>query len=197
MAIFRSPLENIAKAEARIAELDIERQAKIDAGDDNFAAVVARIDAEIASVKASILIFRQREEAMERRARQQAAVRAEQERLAGVASVRSRLTRRHEAGRKLDAALAQVHEAFAELLQADGELFNDWPTAVSDLGRLHHFRIDGIEPLSARRSRRPLSGGLVRSIAEHPAFNFADTIEARNSELVEMISSPSAEGAAA
>lgn len=197
-SIRQNPQESIVAAEARIAALEIERQAKIEAGEGDFAGAVARIDAEIATLRSRVAVYQQRAEAIERRARQQAARAAEQQRLAGIAAVKSRLNRRVAAARKLDTSIGAVRDAFAELLQADVDLFADWPAGVSHLGQMHHFHIACIEALSARRQPRPPSAGLVRSLAEHAAFNLAAAIEKKNAELVEMIEGASAaDGAAA
>jgi hypothetical protein len=66
------------------------------------------------------------------------------------------------------------------------------------LGHLGHFHITGIDPLSARLMRRPPSAGMVRSLAEHPPFGFAEAVEGRNRELIDMLeTAPTQEGVAA
>jgi hypothetical protein len=97
------------------------------------------------------------------------------------------LSKRYEAARKLDAALKLVAETCAELIKTDEETFSNFPPSVSQLGRLNHFRIEAFEALSTRRMQRPPSAGIVRSIAEHEQFNFANAIEARNREVIEML----------
>lgn len=186
--------EAIAAAEAKISELVLRRADVLLS--DNLEDVRA-VDRALDEQRQTININRERIAVLEAAQRQQTAARAEQERLSGIANVRKRTASRHEAARKLDAAIGEVRGAFAELLSADNDLFGNWPATVSDLGRLHHFRVEGLEPLSARRLRRPPSAGLVRCIAEHTAFNFADAIEARNRELVEMIEVVPASGVAA
>jgi len=188
-AVGIAPLDAIAKSVARISALEIERQQKIESGEGDYAAVVARIDTELARLNSTIGIHRQRAEVMERRARKDAAARAEQERLAGVAAVRKRSAARLEAARKLDTAIGELSKAYTELLKADELLFRDWPEAVSNLGQLHHFHIDGMEPLSSHRRPRPPQAGLIRSIAEHGTFSIATAIETKNRELMEMIES--------
>jgi hypothetical protein len=63
-----SPADAIAKAEVRIQELTSERQAKLETGEgDEYLPAVVRIDAEIATLRAKIEVYRQRAEAMDRR----------------------------------------------------------------------------------------------------------------------------------
>jgi hypothetical protein len=194
MKFFRADTEQslqaaIAGAEARIVELTAERDAKL-AEDGDYLTTVGKIDAEIAKLRNDVLIFGQRGDAVRALRRKQDADRLQKEKAAGVAEIRRRLARRHEAATALDAAVAELARAFAAVVAADDAIFVAWPPAVSDRGRLAHFRVgDAIEPLSARRIPRPPSAGVVRVLAEAGPFNFAATVEARNIELVEMIES--------
>jgi hypothetical protein len=177
----------LARTEQRIAELQIERTAKIETADGDYVTDVAKIDREIIGLGANASVHRDRMEAMEAKRRQQVLARLEQEKTTGVAEVRKQLGKRHDAARKLDAALAQVTQAFAELIKTDEEAFSNFPPSVSPLGRLNHFRLEAFEALSTRRMQRPPSAGIVRCVAEHEQFQFADAIEARNREVIEML----------
>jgi hypothetical protein len=178
----------ITQAEERISQLTIERAAKIEQAEgDAYINDVAKIDREIATLRANVGLHRERIDAMQARQRLQVRARLEQEKAAGIADVRKRLSKRHEAAQKLDAALKQVTEAFAECVRADELAFSSWPSVVSSLGRLSHFRLEAFEPLSASRKPRPPSAGLVRCLAEHEPFDLAAAIEARNAEVIEMI----------
>lgn len=189
MKLFRQidPVAAAAEAEARIAVLMAERTDAIAAAEDNYLAAVAKIDAEITALRANIAIYAQRVEIVAAKHREQALREREREKAAGIAEVRRRLTKRHEAARKLDAALDQVRVAFAELLKAEDEAFSNFPPTVSSFGRLTHFRIDGIEALSAHRMQRPPLAGPVRAIAEREPFNFGALIEAKNRETIELL----------
>jgi hypothetical protein len=197
MKLFADPSESLLaaqvalqQAEARIFELTAEREAKIGAAEgEDYIGAVAKIDAELDRLRSAVGAHRDRVVAMQARRDQQDRARLEQEKTAGIADVSKRLSKRHEAARKLDAALKQVADAFAELIRADEDAFSNFPSAVSPLGRLNHFHLDALEPLSARRRPRPPSAGLVRCVAEHDAFNLADAIEQQNRECIEMLDS--------
>jgi DNA repair exonuclease SbcCD ATPase subunit len=177
----------IEQAEERIAQLQVERATKIEEAGDDYVLHVSKIDREIASLRANVAVHRDRMSAMQAKRQRQVRARLEREKIDGIADIRKRLTRRHEAARKLDAVLKQLTEAFAECVRADEEAFSNWAPMVSPLGRLAHFRLEGLEPLSASRRPRPPSAGLVRSLAQHEPFNFAVAIEGRNAEVVEML----------
>jgi hypothetical protein len=176
----------LAQAEQRIGELMIARSLKLDAAEDDYISEVGKLDVEIASLRASVAIHSDRAEALKVRQRGQERARREQTRLAGIAEVRKRLTRRHEAARKLDAALKQAAEAFADLEASDIAAFADWP---AELPLAHeYFRARTIEPLSTRHTQRMVAG-LVRELANRVVIGIAAEVEKRNGELIEELSS--------
>jgi hypothetical protein len=196
MKIFRTdPTESMQAAQAaliqteqRIVELQTVRAEKLELAEPDFLSAVSKIDAELAGLRSNVAIYGQRVTAMQVKRHQQMLARLEQEKAAGIADVLARLGKRHAAARKLDAALMQVTQAFAELVKAEEDAFGStWPASVSSLGRLGHFRIEALEELSSRRMQRPPSAGIVRCVAEHESFQFADAIEARNGQVIEML----------
>jgi hypothetical protein len=177
----------VMQEEARVAEKQAERMRLIEQADgDEYVNAVVKINDEIARGHANIAAHRERIVAMQTKRHQQQLAGLAQEKAAGIAHVSAKLGKRLDAARKLQTILKQVGEAFCELLKAEEEAFN-LPPSVSPLGALGHFRLDGIEELSARRMRRPPSAGIVRDVAEHGPFSFADIIETRNREVIEML----------
>ena len=180
----------LLQVESNIIKLENERAAAIESTEGDVVAAVLKLEGELKKQHQTAAVHRDRIAVIQRQCREQERQRLEQEKAAGIADVRKRLTKRHEAARKLDAALKQVAEAFAELMRVDEEAFFNFPPSVSPLGGLAHFRLEAFEPLSAHIRQRPRSAGQVRAIAEHePPFNFADAIEARNGEVIEMLES--------
>lgn len=189
-AALQAAQADLQAAERRIGELQIERAAAIEQAEGGeYVSAVAMINTELAHLGASVVAHGARVVAMKTRCHQQVLARREQDRQAGIADVRKRLGKRSAAARKLDTALAEIKRSFAELMAADEEAFSDFPPSVSPLGRLAHFRLDGFQALSAWRRPQPPSAGIVRRVAELDAFNFADAIEARNREVIEMLES--------
>jgi hypothetical protein len=186
-ASLQSAQTALAKAEERIAQLTAERAAKLEAEGDSYAAEVGKIDVEINQLRASLAVHSARVLAMESRCRENVLAQLERERLAGIEIIRKRAAGRLEAARRLDTAHKQFIAAFAELMKADQDFVRDWPAGVSTLGLLPHYRLEGFELLSARRTPRPPSVGLARALAEYPAFNFVEAIEARNQQVIELI----------
>lgn len=176
-------------SEQRIGELQIERAQKLEEAEGDYLTEIDAIDRQLQSLRANIVVHADRIAAMNVKRGKQAQARLEQKKIAGIEIIRKGLGKRLEAARKLDAAHRQMTEAFAECVRADEEAFDTWPAAVSPLGRLGHFRLEAFEALSTRRMRRPPSAGLVRCVAEHEPFNFADDIENWNCEVIEMLES--------
>ena len=175
-----------AAAEEKIGSLELERQARLYA-DDWTPDDAVRNDRERATLRASIAAYDERLIALQRRQHDEDIARRQREKTAGIADVKKRLNKRLEAARKLDAAKAQVTQAFEEYIKAEEEAFDNLPPSVSPLGGLAHFRMEAFEPLSPRRLRRPPSAGLARCFAEHESFDFAGDIEIRNREVIEML----------
>jgi hypothetical protein len=176
------------ETESRIAARAAKRAALI-AQDDVDLAEVSRLDRENATDHANAALHAERIEALKTVRRQQVRAQLEREKSAGIAEVRKRLAKRHEAAGRLDTALKSVIEAYNELLAADEQAF-DMPSTVSPLGGLGHFRLDGIEPLSSVRRPRPPMAGIVRQIVDHyPPLRFAQIVEDKNREVLEMLES--------
>src|SRR5271165_4755028 len=174
----------------KILALELQRAAAIEQSEtDDYINDVAEIDAELGRLRAGVATHEARVAAMETRCQQQALARREQARQAGIADVGKRLVKRLAAARKLDAAVLQLQRSFGELVKADQAAFGDFPSSVPQLGRLPHFHIDAFPALSARRLPRPPSAGVIRHIAEIELPSFADAIEARNKEVIEMLES--------
>jgi HPt (histidine-containing phosphotransfer) domain-containing protein len=177
----------LEQAEARANKLTDERAAVFVEAGEEYLAQAAKLGHAISGALADAGVHRERIAVLHQRCRELEQHRREQQKVAALADIRKRLVKRHEAARKLDAALAQLSSAFAECVRADEMAFSNWPAVVSPLGRLNHFRLDAFEALSAHRIPRPPSAGPVRVLAEHEPFNFAAAIEARNAEVVEML----------
>jgi hypothetical protein len=119
-------------------------------------------------------------EAMQAKHRLQVLARREQEKTAGIATVRKRLGKRHDAALRLDVALAQLSAAFAELEAADIAAFTNWPASLPSPHR--YFRAETIEPLSTRRSQRMMAGPLRELVTRAP-YDLAAAVLKRNFEL--------------
>lgn len=182
----------LTQAETRIAELTAERAAKIEQAEgDSYLVDVGKIDAEITRLQASIRAHHDRIAAMQRRQREREQADREQAKANGIANVRKRLGRRHDAARKLDNALKQLGEAFVELEAADTDAFANWP---AELAAPHeYFRARTIAALSTRRQQRMVAGP-VRELISLVPFDLSSEVEKRNAELVaELESAPIAE----
>jgi hypothetical protein len=177
----------LARSEQRIAELQIQRTAIIETADGDYAAEVGKLDTEIRNLGANASVHRDRMEAMEAKRRQQVLARLEQEKTTGVAEVRKLRGELTEAAKEADAAKALFTAAFRKMMKVSEKIDANYPSSVSSLGRLGHFSLEAIEPLSSRRRQRPPSAGIARDFAEHEPFRLEELVEAQNREVIEML----------
>jgi hypothetical protein len=168
------------QAELRLAQLAGERTAALQ-GDD-YAAAVAKIEIEIGDLTASITAHRGRIAVLEERQRDDELAERGRMRIAGVAAVRKKLPARLAAAKRLDAAMAEVAAALAELERADGAVFASWPDVLPPADRLRYLRITNLDSLSTVRKHR-VGYGPVRELAMNAPYNIAEIVDSRNSEL--------------
>ncbi len=110
----------IQQTEERIAELRHERATKIEQADaDEYIADVAKIDAEIVRLQASLSAHHDRIAIIQRRLREQERASREQQKSACIAAVKKAVPRRQAAIERVDDLTKQLAEAVAALEAAD------------------------------------------------------------------------------
>lgn len=173
---------SLAETEARIHTLESEREARL--LEPEFLADVSRIDRELATLNAEVVIYREREAKMRQKQRERDHERRADAMKAALAELGMRLGRRVEIARRLDDALRVVEGEVKELLETDHAIFANWPEAFPPGTSFEYARASIIKDLSSRQQPRPLFAGFVKSIADHGGFDFAATIERLNQELI-------------
>jgi hypothetical protein len=173
----------LLQTEQRISDLEKSRAVKISDGEGDYLAEVDAIDRELFSLRANVGVHQDRIVAMQGRQRDRDRARRKQERSAAIARIEKLVGQRTEAGQRLDGALKQVAEAFAELSTADAAVFEDWPDVLPPASRLGYLRALRIEPLSSMRKHR-MTAGLIAELINRGPFEIASEVEKRNGELV-------------
>jgi antitoxin component HigA of HigAB toxin-antitoxin module len=169
----------LVQAERRIGELQTERTAKIEQAEGDYLAEVAKIDRELASLRANAIIHRDRADAMQVKRREHAKARLEQEKAAGIAEIKKRMSRRRVAAAKLDEAMGHLATASAELIAEDDALYRGWPDMLPSASRLNYTRGTVLDTLPARRRI-----ALIRELAALAPSDFGVAIDQKNVELI-------------
>lgn len=179
----------LLQAEERIAQLRLERAAKIEQAEgETYISEVGKIGAEIARLQASVTAHRDRIAIMQRRQREGERSNREQQKAACIAEVRKAVPRRQAAVERVDGLLKQLADAVAALEAADGALFANWPEVMPPAARFTYLRAMRLEPLSAMRKERMVAG-LIRELVNRVPFNFAAEVEQCSRELIEELES--------
>ena len=191
MKLFRTdPDDSLRAAEQalqqvsdRIRQLEIERAAKL-ADPDCDIAEVGKIDREIVSLNANAGVHRDRITAMQERRRELELARREQQRVAAVSDIKTKLAARTAAASKLDRALHALVAAFNELTVADEHVYADWSELLPPPAFINYTRASTIGALSTARLPRPMAPGLVRDLVNRAPLNFVLEVEKRNNDLI-------------
>jgi hypothetical protein len=194
MKLIRTAEDHLKAAQAgllqaadRKAELHAKRIQLIEGADSDIdVAQVEKIDAELLRLTANEAVFRDRIFAMEAKCRQQALARLQQEKAVGIAEARKLLDRRTAACREIDAAVAHVKKAVADFLKMNADVKAAWPASVSARGLLQYFDLEYLDDLSSH-IRQHRTAGIVRAIAEHEPFGFADISIERAREAIDLL----------
>jgi hypothetical protein len=177
---YKSAEAALADTEAKIAELEAERSAKLLA--PNYAGEVDAIDRQIEAQRRAATIHCDRIATMAEKQRADERARLEREKADKIADMRKRLARRDTAAERLEAALLAVREAYTELNTIDEAIFPDG-------GYLSTASL----PLLCRRDRRPsdptprMIVGAVRSIADGAGEGLAEEVKAKGVDLIETL----------
>jgi hypothetical protein len=169
--------QSLAGAEAKIAELETARGAKLLEADT--ISEVQKIDSELTTQRHAASIYRDRIAGLIERQRQEERDHLEREKADRIAATTKRLALREDAAQKLETALAKVREAYAALAAADEAIF---PSGG-------YLSTTSMAPL-CRRDRRasdPMPRvviGPVRAIADGGGTGLADEIQQKGRDLI-------------
>jgi hypothetical protein len=175
----------MTQTEQRMTELEGERVQKLADAEGDYLAEIGAIDRQLKSLQADWIVHRDKIAALEIKKTKQHRAKREEEKTAFVAELRKTLPRRQTAVERLDAALKEVADAFAELTVADAAIFANWPEVLPPVHRLAYLSAFRIEPLSALRKQRPMSAGLIHELVKRVPFDFAAEVDKRSRELIE------------
>jgi hypothetical protein len=179
---------SITQIEQRMTALVADRAEKL-LTEDFSTDDVGRIDRELATLNANIVIHRERASALKVRQRAQHQKRLELEKKTAMEQIAIRLSRRYDLARRLDKALAEVEAACNDLVTADDDAFKNWSDTLPRANLLAYTRATVIPALATRGQRQPLFAGIIRTIAQHGAYGFASAVDQANRELMQELQS--------
>jgi hypothetical protein len=175
----------LVAAERRLAELLVERAAKIEQADgDNYLDDVAKLDAEVGKLGKVVATRRERITVLEAKARAAVAAMAAKARASEVAAIGQRLTARTAAAAELEQGLKIVAGAFEKMERADTAVFANWTDELPPSHRFSYLSAMRIIELSATRKTR-MTAGLIRELVKRAPLGIAAEVEKRNRELVD------------
>jgi hypothetical protein len=173
---------SLAEDEARIVALTADRESKL--LESEFLQDVVRIDRELETLRANIVIRRQREQKLQQVKREHDHARLVEAIKAEKAEIEKRIAEPLERARRIDEAFRIIELQLPLLLAADAKVFANWSDDLPDAHRYAWARASTIRELSSRPPQRQLHAGLVRAVADHGAFNLEDRIRQSYAEFL-------------
>jgi hypothetical protein len=180
--------QSLAGAEAKIAELENLRTAKLPDAD---IADVQRIDSELATHRHAASIYCDRIASLVDRQRKEERERLEQKKAEHIADVSKRLAHLQSAAKRVDEATAALQSAVQTLDRADAAVFGDSLVrsylSARSIDALAERAAGPRDELGINEARRVV--GPLRKIARGAPYGLAEEIEDRGRRLLEFLES--------
>lgn len=182
-------------AESKIQELSAARTAALrDIDDDRAVDEIQRIDHEIAAQQNAASIYHERIGALLEKQRDDDHGKREAEKIAAVAEIGRRMTRRQSAAKRFDEATEVYIAAIGKLKAADAAVFANWPSILPrelQTGSLQNLGAFKERHLTAKDFSREFGTmgtqkirGTLRALVEIGSFEMAATTSECDAELI-------------
>jgi hypothetical protein len=179
----------LAQTEARIAELERDRAAKL--FEENYVGAVDAIDVQLAAHRRAANVHRERIAAIVHKRQADDRARLEREKADDIAETSKRLVHLRSAAQEVDKAVATLQGAVQALDRADSAIFGDSPSrsylSAGSIAVLADRAAGPRDQPGFNEARRVV--GPLRRIARSAPYGLAEEVEDRGRRLIELLES--------
>jgi hypothetical protein len=181
----QSALERLAATEADSLATE-GKLAGLLAGDDDLNLAEAKnLRKQITEARGDAAVLRDRIISLRSKVREADLTKRAEEKIAAVADIGKRTARRDERAQRVDDAIRVIATELPLLLEADAAIYRGWSDTLPDANLYAYTSASTIRELSSRPPQTPLHAGIVRALANHGDYGFADILKENGRELIE------------
>jgi hypothetical protein len=174
----------LAETEARIAQLEADRIARLEA-DADYVLTSAQLTRELEKLRETAEAHRARIAVLQAKETKAERERRERQRVTAIAAIKKRLAARVDSARKLARAVEAVAKAVKEFEETDRAVFHGWPAVLPPPHVLRYTSTLNTDALATAHNAPPYGRGVLRALTDkHHLWAFEAEAEELNGKLV-------------